>query len=266
MRSLLKHMLELSKRRQPFAVATVIDAEGSVPGKVGSTMVVAADGSARGTVGGAGLEEKVKALCRKALEDGTGGLHSFDLARWKEGGLDSVCGGTVHIGIQVHRALPHLLLFGGGHCSLALARLATTLDWDVTVVDGRAEFADARRFGDEVTAIHQDPVAFASKADLSDVSHAYVLGHSHDLDARTLIALLPRFSGHVGVIGSKSKWANFKTRLQEAGVASARVASVVCPIGVDIGAEAPEEIAVAVAAEVIRSLKSKSTQVQVKAT
>ncbi len=253
-------MMDLAERRAPFAVATVVDAEGSVPGKVGATMVVTSQGRVHGTIGGAGLEEKVKALCETALETGESGLHTFDLAKWKPEGLDSVCGGTVHIAIQVHRPLPHLLLFGGGHCGLALAQLAQTMDWDVTVVDGRAEFADPDRFPDATDVHAEDPADFARDADLSDYTHAYLLGHSHDLDAHTLKELLPRFDGHVGAIGSDAKWTDFRKRLIDWGVAEDRVDAVECPIGLDVGAESPEEIAVAVAASIVQTLKDETPE------
>lgn len=253
-------MMDLAERRAPFAVATVVDAKGSVPGKVGATMLVTSQGRVHGTVGGAGLEEKVKALCVEALETGDSGLHTFDLAKWKPEGLDSVCGGTVQIAVQVHRPLPHLLLFGGGHCGLALAEIARTMDWDVSVVDGRPEFADPDRFPDGTTVHAEDPAEFARDADVSDCTHAYLLGHSHDLDARTLKELLPRFDGHVGTIGSDAKWADFRKRLTEWGVAEDRVDAVECPIGLDVGAESPEEIAVAVAASIIQSLKQEADE------
>jgi xanthine dehydrogenase accessory factor len=256
-------MLSLAERRRPFAVATVVDAEGSVPGKIGATMIVTDDGRAEGTVGGAGLEEKVKELCLAAIASGRGGLHAFDLAAWKPEGLDSVCGGTVHIAIQAYPPLPHLLLFGGGHCGKALADIAAPLDWDVTVVDGRAEFADAARFPQGTQSVVEDPAAFAATADLSDYSHAFLLGHAHDLDARTLKALLPRFGGFVGAIGSKAKWTHFRQRLLSWGVDERRVDAVVCPIGAPIGADTPEEIAVAVAAQVIESMKKQTRMVKV---
>src|SRR5688572_8144502 len=137
MRAMLREMLQLTERRAPFAVCTVVQTEGSVPGKVGSVMIVTRDGTARGTVGGAGLEEKVKAAARAALASGTGGLETFDLAKWKPDGLNSICGGTVTVSIIVHRPLPHILIYGGGHCGKALADMAAVLDWDVTVIDPR---------------------------------------------------------------------------------------------------------------------------------
>src|SRR5438067_2673038 len=106
-------------------------------------MLVTADGTSQGTVGGAGLEERVKRLCVDALRSGRpGGAHTFDLASWKEGGLDSVCGGTATVAISVVAAVPHVLLVGGGHCSRALASVLDVLGYGYTVVDSRPAFAE----------------------------------------------------------------------------------------------------------------------------
>lgn len=248
-------MLSLSQRRQPFAVCTVVNAMGSVPGKVGATMIVTLQGRHAGTVGGAGLEERVKAAAVDALQGRGAGLHHFDLANWKPGGLDSVCGGSVDVSIVVHRPLPHLLLLGGGHCGKALADIVATLEWDVTVVDERPEYATRDRFPTAIGLHAGDPVTWTRDADLSDYSHAYLLGHKWDLDAEILTVLLPRFEGFTGVIGSQSKRVALEKHVLAQGVAKARWNAVRCPVGLSCGAESPEEIAVAIAAEVISTLK-----------
>jgi xanthine dehydrogenase accessory factor len=255
MRAMLREMLQLTERRSAFAVCTVVQTEGSVPGKVGSVMIVTLDGSARGTVGGAGLEEKVKAAAVQALKTGDGGLQTFDLAKWKPEGLNSICGGTVTVSILVHRPLPHLLLYGGGHCGKALADMAAVLDWDVTVIDPRGEYANPERFPHAVETIDGDPVAWTRTADLGSYTHAYLLGHSWEIDVDVLAALLPRFPRFVGAIGSQSKRHHIHQELRKRGIPARDIERLVCPIGTDIGAEAPEEIAVAVAAEVISTLK-----------
>ncbi len=255
-RILWREMLTLADRRHPFAVCTVVNADGSVPGRLGATMIVTPDGKSRGTVGGAGLEERVKGLALAALRDRKGGLHHFDLAKWKPGGLNSLCGGSVDVSVLVHRPLPHLLVFGGGHCGKALADVAATLDWDVTLVDPRPEYADADRFPNaQERAAPADPAAWVRDADLALYTHAYVLGHSWQVDTDILAALLPRFDGFVGVIGSQAKRLQMLREAAVRGVPTARLERVVCPIGASIGAESPEEIAVAIAAEVISTLK-----------
>lgn len=260
--SLLREAADLTERGVACALATVVEAHGSVPGKVGAAMLVTVDGTSRGTVGGAGLEEKVKTLCRDAIRTGRGGVHSFDLARWKEGGLDSVCGGTVRVAIHVLRPVPHLLLVGGGHCSLALARVLDVLEWGYSVVDSRPGYATPERFPHArhlSTGLPRDLVE--REEDLSRFSHVYVMGHSHEEDGDAVLALLARgYPGIVGVIGSKAKLRAFRERGAARGLSPSAFEAVRSPIGVDVGATTPEEIAVAVAAEIIADVKGPARE------
>ena len=255
--SLLREAADLSERGVACALAAVVETHGSVPGKVGAAMLVTVDGTSRGTVGGAGLEEKVKALCREAIRTGKGGVHSFDLARWKEGGLDSVCGGTVRVAIHVLRPVPHLLLVGGGHCSLALSRVLDVLEWGYSVVDGRPGYATPERFPRARHLSTGPPAALvAQEEDLSRFSHVYVMGHSHEQDGEAVLELLARgYPGVVGVIGSRAKLRAFRERGEARGLSATAFDAVRSPIGVDVGATTPEEIAVAVAAEIIADVK-----------
>lgn len=252
--ALLRDAADLAERGVACALAVVVSTTGSVPGKVGATMLVTVDGTARGTVGGAGLEEKVKALCRDALRRGKGGVHEFDLANWKPAGLDSVCGGTVQVAISVVGAVPHLLLVGGGHCTLALAQVADVLGWGYTVVDSRPEYVIPERFPRARHLAARPPSDFLRAAeDVTLYSHAYLLGHSHHEDGEALIALLERgFPGVVAAIGSRAKMHAFAERAAQRGLDASRVR---CPIGVDVGARTPPEIAVAIAAEIIADLR-----------
>jgi xanthine dehydrogenase accessory factor len=243
---------ELAAGAEPCAVCTVVNAVGAVPGKLGATMVVHASGATEGTVGGAGLEERVRSAALRALEGAGGDLLTFDLARWKEGGLDSLCGGTVSVSVQVIVPAPHLLLFGGGHCGQALGALCGTLGWSHTVVESRAEFATGDLFpGADARFGGIDAALWAREADLSPFTHAFLLGHSHEVDTAILLALLPRFAGPVGMVGSKAK----RHAAMEAGLAAGLprplMDRVRCPIGLEIGARTPAEIALAVAAEIL---------------
>ena len=114
-RKVLRRAAELADAGLPFAMCTVISARGSVPGKVGAKMIVERDGTPFGTVGGAGLEEKTKALGVKCLAERKGGTFKFDLAYYRPGALDSLCGGSVEVLVEYMGAVPHVLICGGGH-------------------------------------------------------------------------------------------------------------------------------------------------------
>lgn len=254
---ILEAMVELERRGVRFVVATVVETVGSVPGKLGARMVLTADGIQLGTVGGAGLEEKVKGLARAALSSGRGGLHRFDLARQKPGGLDSICGGSVSIFIEVMKPRPHLVLFGGGHVAHALGRLCDVLEYRYTVIDDRPEFSSRARFPNAVETVTGKAADFFTKSrDLTPYTHLYILGYSHHVDEETLAVALPRFAGPIGLIGSRLKRTDLGARVAARGVDPAAFeARVTCPIGLPIGGETPGEIAVAILGEVIRSYR-----------
>ncbi|MHB8584394.1 MAG: XdhC family protein [Thermoplasmatota archaeon] len=250
MRDLYEEAIRLMDARVPFTLCTVVRTIGSVPAREGAKMIVRADGTTLGTVGGAGLEERAKDIALAGIARRRGGIERFDLANWKEGGLNSVCGGTVEIAFDVHPARPHLLLAGGGHVARAIAEACRPLGWNVTAVDDREEYVSADRFPDARSRVVSGPTWF-SEADLSSYSHAFVLGYSHEIDTTILEHLLRRFPGTIALIGSEAKRRSMFTRLASRGLAAERIEAIESPIGLAIGAETPAEIAVAVVARII---------------
>jgi xanthine dehydrogenase accessory factor len=250
-RRIARETLRLLDAREPFARATVVKATGSVPGKVGSTMLVRADGSTLGTVGGAALEEEVKALALRALEQREGGLHHFDLQAWRPGGLPSLCGGSVEIAVEFVASRPNLLLWGGGHVAHALAALLPTLEYDYSVADDRPEWVGTERFPSadrrEVVAPGRlwevfDPAAF---------THLYLLGYDAKKDLEVLAASLERFPNQIGLIASASKREHMYAELRARGVSRETLARIRSPVGLPIGSESPAEIAVSIVAEIV---------------
>jgi xanthine dehydrogenase accessory factor len=260
---ILRRVVELLDRRTPFAVATVVGARGSVPGKIGARMIVLPDGTQHGTVGGAGLEEKVKALALEAIAHRRSGTHRFELTRRKPGGLDSVCGGGVEVFVEYMAPRPHLLIYGGGHVGEAIARVCDALDYAYSVADVRPEFASAERFPRARERFPLPPDAFFARADLSRYSHVLVLGHDHHADGEIVARSLEAgFDGYLGVIGSRTKRREFRDRCAARGIAGETFdARVTCPIGLPIDAETPAEIAVAVLAEIIRDYRATTPRV-----
>lgn len=259
MRAVQEKILRLLDEGRAFAVATVADAKGSVPGKPGFKMIYLPDGTTHGTVGGAGLEEKVKKLCRQALEEKRGGLHKFDLMYYKEGGLDSLCGGSVQIMIEYVAAVPHLLICGGGHCGYEVARLSDLLGYFYSVLDDRAEYASRERFPNARRNIHGTPEEFFAKEDLSPFSHVVLLGWSHKIDTDLLFHLVQKFPRWIGVIASKTKKGEMFRRLKARGITEEALARVVAPVGLPIGADTPAEIAVSILGQIISSVRGAGT-------
>lgn len=250
-RELAREAVRLMDAHQAFVRCTVVRAVGSVPGKEGSSMIVRQDGTTIGTVGGADLEERVRALAGDALAARRGGLHHFELANWKPDGIHSLCGGNVDIAVEFVPAMPNLLLWGGGHVAHALARLLPALEYDYTVADDREEWVSADRFPDAEGRIVVAPSALFDRVDPTRFTHLYLLGYDAMKDGEVLHQAVERFPNFIGLIASQSKRAHLFAALRDRGVRESALARVRSPVGVPIGAERPAEIAVSIVAEVV---------------
>jgi xanthine dehydrogenase accessory factor len=257
-RTVLEEALRLMDAGIEFAIATVATARGSVPGKEGAKMIVLPDGRQIGTVGGAGLEEKTKALARECLARKKGGIFPFDLMYYKDGGLDSLCGGTVQIVVEVVPQQPHVLICGGGHVGLAVARTLVPLEYAYSVLDDRPEFASRDRFPEARGLFVAKPEDFFGSEDLGRFTHVLILGYSHQIDTAILQEAVKRFPGYIGLICSATKKREMFHRLKARGVTDAELERVDAPLGVPIGAQSPAEIAVSIAASVIRHRRKGS--------
>jgi xanthine dehydrogenase accessory factor len=253
-RRLTREALRLMEAHESFVRATVVKATGSVPGKLGASMIVRSDGSYLGTVGGAALEERVKELARTAFETRVGDLHHFDLQAWTPGGIPSLCGGSVEIALEYVAARPNLLLWGGGHVARALADLLPTLEYDFSVADDRPEWVGEDRFP------HADRREVVAPEHLWDVfdppafTHLYLLGYDAAKDLEVLASAIERFPNTIGLIASASKREHMFAALRSRGISREALARVRSPVGIEIGAETPAEIAVSIVAELVTEM------------
>jgi len=253
-----REALRLLEHHRPFVKATVVRATGSVPGKLGATMIVRADGTTLGTVGGASLEEEVKRLAGVAIDRRAGDLHHFELAAWRPGGLASLCGGSVDIALEYVAARPNLLLWGGGHVAEAVARLLPSLEFDHSVADDRADYVARDRFPDADRREVVAPGHLFETFDPAEFTHLYVLGYDALRDLEVVAEAIDRFPNPIGLIASAPKREHLYARLRERGVAREALARIRSPVGVEIGAETPAEIAVSIVAEVVRDVHPPS--------
>ncbi len=243
---------ELLDASVPFALCTVASVKGSVPGKLGAKMIVLADGTAIGTVGGAGLEEKTKALARRCMAERRGQTVTFDLACFREGGLDSLCGGTVEIFVEYMGARPHVLVCGGGHVGLEVAKLCDQLEYAYSVLDDRAEYASEARFPNARGRFAARPEEFFSCRELTEYSHLVLLGYSYHIDTEILFQCVRRFPGWIGLIASRTKRKQMFVRLRARGITDDELARVEAPVGIPIGSESPAECALSILGSVVR--------------
>ena len=261
---------------QRVILASVVETAGSVPGKVGARLAMTPDEQWVGTVGGAGLELKVLQRCKERLQTHHrpfGEVVRYGLNKGAKGyevtPLDSLCGGQVTLSIEVMIPMPHVLLMGGGHCGQAIAKSLDALDWQYSVHDTRTEFSTEVMYPNAQYR-SSVPVDVFLQAETLERLHRFsdvlLLGHDWSEDQERLLGLLHLFHDakaipdgqqgpRIGVIGSRSKWQTFEKKCLGQGIEQSILDGVVCPIGLNIGAESPEEIAVAVVAQIMASFK-----------
>lgn len=233
---------------QPFVLCTVIASYGSTPQKPGSKLVVKADGSLVGTVGGGAIEKQIIDAALALLDDPGASTTTLETHLTHELGM--CCGGRMSVFLEKHARAPALFLFGAGHVAKEVSALAVAAGFQVTVIDERGEWATAARFPG-ATVLVRPPDDVAREVPGSTDTYFCVATHDHPLDQRCVEALLDKPSAYLGVIGSKRKAERFRQRLLAAGFAKEKVAALECPMGVDIGALTPVEIALSITARLV---------------
>lgn len=251
MRSLFGAVDEALARGEAVALVTIVRAQGSTPQRVGARMLVHEDGRTLGTIGGGCYEQDACGKARLALQTGRPTLAHYDLNDdfAEEQGL--ICGGQMDVFIDPITPTPRVCIVGAGHVGYHTAQLAATVGFRVVVVDDRASFADPARFPTAERVDVADIPEWLRTADIGARDYLVIVtrGHREDLDA--LRAALSRDTAYVGLIGSRAKIARLYARLGEEGSAATSMARVHAPIGLDLGAVSPEEIAVSIVAELI---------------
>jgi xanthine dehydrogenase accessory factor len=254
-----RQIADLVEAGREFALATVVATGGSSPRGIASKMLILPDGETSGSVGGGRLEKFVLADAAEALASGKSILKQYRLETEHEGGIGMICGGNVDVFIEVHPAARTLLICGGGHVGLALSHAAAQAGLPVTVIDPREEYADPARFPAGTRVIHANPESMEAASAVNENTYAIITTHTHELDFAALRNLLRRGAAYVGMIGSRRKIKTIMTKLKEEGFEDGELAQVHTPIGIDIGAETPAEIAVSILAEIIRHYRKGDT-------
>ena len=242
---------ETLRRGESAALVTIIRTEGSTPQRVGAKMLVYADGRTIGTIGGGCYENDAFWKARQSLETRKPLVARYELADdiAEESGL--ICGGQMDVYIEPLEGAPHLYLVGAGHVAYHLARAAAPVGFRLHVLDDREKFANEERFPEATEVIVDDIPSWLDSAELPANAYVVILtrGHRHDLDA--LRSLAQRDLRYLGLIGSKAKVARLYEALQDESVPLDRLRHVHAPVGLDIGAVSPQEIAVSILAELI---------------
>jgi xanthine dehydrogenase accessory factor len=239
------------ERGEEVALVTIVSSTGSTPQRVGAKMLVYADGRTVGTIGGGCYENDAFWKARETIKARKPLNVRYELTDdiAEESGL--ICGGQMEVFIEPVEPSPDVYIFGAGHVGYFLGRMAHEVGFRVHVVDDREKFASSERFGDGIDVIVDDIPSWLASHTLPSTGYAVIVtrGHKHDIDAlRALIATPTRY---VGLIGSRAKVKRIFDALRAEGTPPDALERVHAPIGLDIGAITPQEIAVSILAELI---------------
>jgi len=242
---------KLRKEGRKAALATIIQVQGSIPSYESSKILVRDDGSIVGTVGGGCVEAEVWAVAQDVMREEKPRRLHFNLNNQPEYDEGLICGGSLDIFVEPILATPTAYIFGGGHVSLYLAKVASVAGFDVVVADDRASFANQERFPD-ATETHAGPwEEVFPRLKINDFSYLVLVTRGHSGDLTCLRWALSTPARYIGMIGSRRKFIEIAKVLEGEGVPAEKIERVHSPVGLDIGAITPEEIAVAIVAEMI---------------
>jgi xanthine dehydrogenase accessory factor len=222
---------------EPVALVTVVDVQGASPARVGGKLLVWPEGRIEGNIGGGVLARDVQEEAIKALGEGRSRLYRRVS---REGGLDETgapCGGEVTVFIEVVQPAATLLLVGGGHVGFALAEMGRMVGMNVQIIDERPERATVGQLNPEA---------------ITPETYVVIASTSHASDEEALGQVLDSPAAYIGMIGSRRKVQTIFAHLRAGGASEEQLARVRAPIGLDLGGRSPEEIAVAILAEIIQ--------------
>ena len=249
---------------RPFVVATVIRARGSAPRLPGAKMLVPLTGEPLGTVGGGAAEREVLRVAREMLGAScAGALESESRTRILAVDLsqETACGGSMEVFLEAHAGEKELALIGAGHVGRAVARWMAALGWRITVYDPRAERLQDPDFAG-CARVQAEFLEAPEKIRFSDRLFILVMTPDHTFDREIAAACLERPWRWLGVMGSARKAREIRRYLSERGFPPERIARLRVPVGLEIGSDTPDEIAVSIAAELIRETSTKRRPVE----
>jgi xanthine dehydrogenase accessory factor len=253
---IFEEIARLRKAGRKAALATIINIQGSVPSYETSKILIRDDGSILGTVGGGCVEADVWSVAQDVMREEKPRRLHFNLNEHPDADQGLVCGGSLDIFIEPILATPALYLFGGGHVSLSISKVAAAAGFETVVVDDRQAFANQDRFPEALATYAGEWEDTFAHLELNEFSYIVIATRGHKGDLACLRWALTTPARFIGMIGSKRKLIEFSKVLAAEGLAEEQFERVHSPVGLDIGALTPGEIAVSVVAEMIAVRRS----------
>jgi len=256
MTDIYQEIVRIKEEGKEAALVTIVSATGSTPREEGAKMLVKPDGSIAGTIGGGSLEAQVIDEAIKVIKQGKPKRLHMGLTAKEAEEVGMICGGELEVFIEPILASPTLYIFGGGHISLPLARMGKLLGFKIAVIDDRAEFASADRFPEADIVLAEEFTKSFPKLKIDKSSYIVIVTRGHQNDELVLGWAVGTPAKYIGMIGSKTKVKTVYSHLLAKGVSKERLDRVHSPIGLEIEAQTPEEIAVSILAEVVKIRRS----------
>jgi len=235
---------------ESVALATIVQSHGSTPRAMGAKMLVFADNHVVGSIGGGPMENEVIQEAQSALETGIPRLVHYTLKEVDSGHM-GVCGGENDVFIDIIAGRKQLIIVGAGHVGEQLSKQGAFLGMEVIIMDDRSEYANKKRFPAAHRIIVGDVAEELKQFPITPWSHVVIVTRGHELDGVALSSVIHSPARYIGMIGSRTKKARIYKELNEQGIEQELLNRVHAPIGLDIGAETPEEIAISIMAEII---------------
>ena len=256
---LYDEIVRLRKLGQKCAVATIVQVNGSIPSFESAKILVREDGSFMGTVGGGCVEAEVWNAAREVIETEKPRHLSFSLgqdAAYDEG---LICGGQLNIFVEPVIPQPRAFIFGGGHVSKGISKIATLAGFSTSIIDNREAFANAERFPEAEATYAEEYEDVFEKLPVNSSSYIIIVTRGHRDDMRVLRWAVNTQARYIAMIGSKRKTISVVHELEKEGIPREAFEKVFAPMGLEIGAEMPEEIAISVVAEMIAVRRAPDT-------
>jgi xanthine dehydrogenase accessory factor len=244
-------IVRLRRLGQKCALATIVQVRGSIPSYESAKLLVREDGSIMGTVGGGCVEAEVWTAAREVIDTEKPKHLTFSLGEDAAYDNGLICGGQLNIFVEPVIPQPRAYIFGGGHVSKSISKVATLAGFATVIVDDREAFANKERFPEAEETYAEEYESVFEKLDVTSSSYLIIVTRGHRDDMRVLRWAVGTQARYISMIGSKRKTISVIHELEKEGFERAAFERIFAPMGLDIGAESPEEIAISVVAEMI---------------
>jgi len=254
--SIYKEILNIYENGKKAALATIISNKSHTPRHVGAKMLIKSNGDTLGTVGGGNIEQNICREAEEVIRKNKAKIINFDLTGKPDSGIDMSCGGIMEIFLEPILPTPVIFIFGGGHVSLALYKIAKTVGFSVVIIDDREKYTRKERFPEADDVIFSEYKDVFSKININESSYIVIATEEHRYDEFVLEKVINLNYAYLGMMASPKKRNTIFSNLKKRGIKKEMLDKVCSPIGVDINSETPEEIAVSILAEIIKKMRS----------